>query len=1203
MSEMLSVASGFQYSVNIGYDLYDDKKLENFIPTKAALDLLEDILRSTYPASTERSRVLIGAYGKGKSHIVLMILSMLMKRDRDLFAKVIDKATTDPSLMQAIDTYYESNNKILPVVITGSNTSIPQAFLIALQRTLSDNNMLDIMPETNYKAAVAVINRWKTEFPDTYAQFAHLIEMPTSAFINNLENYSTDAYETFERVYPSLTAGSTFNPFLGFDVVEIYENVAKGIKEKGYTGVFIVYDEFSKYLEANITNASLSDTKMLQDLAEKCNRSGDLQMHLMLISHKEIANYIDQLPKQKVDGWRGVSERFKHIHLNDIFTQTYDIISSVIQKRSDLWESFKQEHYEEFLGLDQRYQKHPMFVDAIDDLGKVLYGCYPLHPVSTFILPRLSERVAQNERTLFTFLSANGVATLPATLEKYDDKSFLSITPDVIYDYFEPLFMKEAYGSDIHTNFVLTSNILSKIAANDLESKIVKTIALVYILEQFEKIKPTKEEIVGIFFPIYSVDEIETAISNLIEKEYVIYLKRSNDYLRLKQSSGVDIQNKIRDMVSAQIGKVVVKDTLNASNIDKFIYPARYNDEREITRFFSFEFIDESEITTDTDWELKSSSIDADGVVYGVLVHSEESITKKTEEIKRSSSSSARCIFIVPKQHKEIDAIVQEYSAVKTLRDRAVDDPVLFDEYEVIFEDLNDVIKMFMAAYTHPEEYQSNYIYNGCVQNIHRKAALTELMSSICDEVYCHTPIVNNEAINKNEITTVSANSRNRIISALLRNDLEPNLGLSGNGQEVSIMRSTLIRTGIWSEKDGLPMINLSPDDERMRNMLATIAAFINSAKERKTASFADLYALLSDPVHHIGLRKGLIPLYLAVVFHEYKKHVIIQDQYSQIPLSLEVMLQINANPSAFTLTYLDWDPEKERYIKKLAQLFRENIVEAEQDNNSYDYVSNAMKRWFLSLPKYTKEAKKGPDGAEIDKRYQAMIKLLRQNISSYELLFIKLPAAFGYTSEFNYGVVENIGAAKKCYDNLISDLRSWLIRETKAFFVLPSNNKAVERMSLSSVITDWCESLDSKVFEQLFPDGTDKCLNLFQSVTNDEETFILRLAKLATDLRVEDWDSKTAQKYLSSISRYKETATKFVNRVVTEAAKSTSSYQVTFVDDSGVLTTKRFEKVEFSPRGKLLFNQITSSLDAMGRAISEQEKRQILMEILKKLC
>lgn len=43
MSNMISVASGFQYSVNIGYDLNDDDKLKNFIPTQSALTLLEDI--------------------------------------------------------------------------------------------------------------------------------------------------------------------------------------------------------------------------------------------------------------------------------------------------------------------------------------------------------------------------------------------------------------------------------------------------------------------------------------------------------------------------------------------------------------------------------------------------------------------------------------------------------------------------------------------------------------------------------------------------------------------------------------------------------------------------------------------------------------------------------------------------------------------------------------------------------------------------------------------------------------------------------------------------------------------------------------------------------------------------------------------------------------------------------------------------------
>ena len=60
---------------------------------------------------------------------------------------------------------------------------------------------------------------------------------------------------------------------------------------------------------------------MSEHFAEKCNRSGEEQLHLILISHKEISNYIDKLPKQKIDGWRGVSERFTHIHLNNNFSQ------------------------------------------------------------------------------------------------------------------------------------------------------------------------------------------------------------------------------------------------------------------------------------------------------------------------------------------------------------------------------------------------------------------------------------------------------------------------------------------------------------------------------------------------------------------------------------------------------------------------------------------------------------------------------------------------------------------------------------------------------------------------------------------------------------------------------------------------------------------------------------------------------------------
>lgn len=1203
MSNMISVASGFQYSVNIGYDLNRDDKLRNFIPTKSALELLEEILLSTNAASTERSRVLIGPYGKGKSHIILMILSMLMRKDLSLFEKVLPKIEENEKLKQAINNYYESNNKILPVVINGSNTSLPQAFLLALQRTLSDNDLMDVMPDTNYQAAIKAINRWEKEFPETFEKFKAAIEMPVKNFVEALEDYSLECYERFERIYPSLTAGSIFNPFLGFDVVELYESVAKSLRSKGYTGMYVVYDEFSKFLEANIAEASVSDTKMLQDFAEKCNRSGEMELHLMLISHKEITNYIDTLPKQKVDGWRGISGRLKQVYLNNNFSQTYEIISSAIQKNQAIWEEFCGQHEDEFAGLEKQYQRNLLFSDLQEDeIHKVVHGCYPLHPASTFILPRLSERVAQNERTLFTFLSSEGDSTLLSFLNRYNDDCFKVITPDLIFDYFEPLFKKEAYASSLHEHYVLCALILNDLEPDTLECKIVKTISLTYILEQFEKLKPTRSEIVTTFSVSHSAQEIEAAIENLIEKEYVVYLKRSNDFLRLKQSSGVDIRKKIEDTVTLRSGKASVKDILCEANFDNFVYPSRYNDEKEMTRYFAFEFIDEDEVTEDVDWDIKSESSEADGIVYAIIPHSSESIGTIKERLLSSSPECDRYVFIVPRQYTEIKDIVREYDAVALLREQAVGDKVLFNEYEVVYEDLREVIGGYINAYTHPEEMRSCYIYRGTEREITRKAAFTELISSICDEIYSDTPVINSEAINKNVVTSVANNSRNKIVAGLLRNELEENLGLTGTGQEVSIMRSTLMRPGVLVTEDNSAKINLRPTDKLMRNMLETIEDFILETRDSGDRNFSVLYDRLTMPENHIGLRKGVIPIYLAVVIHEYKQQVIISDRFGQVSANVDTLLQINAKPENFTLSYLDWNPEKAEFIQKIAEIFEEYVIEAERKVNSYGFVVSAMRRWYVSLPKYTKEAKRYRDGKKIDERYMAFIRLLKQSIGVHEFLFKKLPEAFKYADQFTVGLSENIAMAKKCFDSMLDDLKHTLVNDVKELFCVSGESRQKAQMSLSSIIKDWCETIDRGAFEQLYSDGTEKCLALFKTVTNDEEAFITRLAKLATDLRIEDWDESTSDKFMERLRHYKKTAESFEKKERNVEEQVTSTYQLTFVGEDGEAVTKRFDRVEVSNMASLLYNAVTNTLSSMG-AVSEQEKRQVLMEILKGLC
>lgn len=1207
MSKMISVASGFQYSVNIGYDLNNEEKIKNFIPTASALGLLEDILLSTLPSSTDRARVLIGAYGKGKSHIMLMILSLLMKKDLSLFEKTLAKIK-GTKLHQSIINYYESEERILPIIVTGSNTSLTQAFLLALQRTLSSNDYLDIMPETNYEAAIKVIQRWEMEFPDTYQRFSELASVPTTVFVDQLKSFDAHAYEEFERIYPSLTAGSVFNPFLGFDVVELYENAAKGLRKKGFTGVFVVYDEFSKYLEANIAAASVSDTKMLQDFAEKCNRSGSLQMHIMLISHKEIANYIDVLPKQKVDGWRGVSERFLHVRLSNNFSQTYEIIESVIQKERKLWDMFCQSNDKQFATLKERYLSHPVFSGMTEDeVKKTIVGCYPLHPVSTFILPRLSERVAQNERTLFTFLSSNGQSTLPSYLEAYDDLAFSLITPDRIYDYFEPLFKKEVYSGSLHENYVLTEIILEELDGDSLESKIVKCISLIYTLEQFEKLRPTKEELFGIFSGEYSHEEIDAAINGLIEKEYVVYLKRSNNYLQLKQSSGVDIQQKISDAVEAQRRSVSVEEALNSVNYENYLYPSRYNDAHEMIRYFVFRFVGEDSLDQKEVLDSIINDDTSDGIILGLLPQSADSVQNLRKKAELVSRNYSRAIFAIPKSYREIEQYVREFKAVIDLRDHATGDKVLFDEYEVVYEDLRDLIVSYISSYIRPERFQSSYVYAGEVQPIKRKAALSELLSRICDVVYAKTPVINNEALNRNEATSMARNSRNKVVAALLRSELEPNLGLTGTGQEVSIMRSTLVRTGVIENAAGDIKINLNPSQNPMiGNMLGEIKAFIGMAREKGCQSFASLYETLCSPEGGIALRRELVPIYLAAVLHEYKQQIVIKDRFGQVLLTADTIMQINALPENYKLEYLDWNPDKSEFVQRMESLFSDEIVAVEKSTSPYDYIIFAMKRWYVALPKYVKEMKVAADGKRIDKGYAGFITLLRQNPSGHEFLFKDIPQAFGY-SDFVVGVADNIRGAKKYYDNALDKLRHYLSYRIKELFLPAEKKQFIDQMSLTSVIKDWCEVIDQKAFEQLFADGTDKCLALLRTVTNDEDTFVARVAKATTDLRLEDWNDRTLENCIANLSRYKNTAESYhsmeSDSVANVSISDENTYQIVFASNGGPAETRRFERIQTSNRGKLLLNKIIADLDSFGQAVTENEKRQILMEVLKKLC
>jgi hypothetical protein len=824
MKELIEIAKGFQTSINIAYDLNNDDKVRAFIPTMSSLDVIEDVLLSTAPASTQRARILIGAYGRGKSHIVLVLMSLLFKKDKELFDALFAKMERhNPDLYKFALEYLNSEQRILPIVVRGSSTSLTQSFLGALQQTLSEEDFSDLMPETHFLAAANQIDNWKENYPETYKKLAGALSKPAKDFALALNEYSVDAYEEFLRLYPTLTSGSTFNPFLDFDVVELFENIIVKLKDKGYSGVYVVYDEFSKYLESSIATTTNSDIKLLQDFAEKCDRSGNAQMHLVLISHKDIANYIDgNLPKDKVDGWRGVSGRFKHVNLHNNYSQMYEIISAVIYKEPKLWASFLDINGGRFADLTDRFVKNGLLDGQNPDETKtVIEGCYPLHPISTFILPRLSEKVAQNERTLFTFLSADDKYTLPTFLKSVKT-DFALLTPDHIYDYFEMLFRKEPYTSEVHKMYKLTTSVLRKVEGKPLHTKIIKTIALIYLVEQFEKLAPVVDVIVDALRDhVQSTKEIDVALKDLIDHECVVYLKRSNNYLKIKETSGIDIREEINRYKSQQLTSEKVTTILNESAFDSFMYPTAYNDDNDIIRYFDFKFIESADFFGVSDWNKYISDSKADGSIFAIIPSSQAEITKLRKAILADKSPHDRIVFVLPKKYKNVTDDALDYAAVTYLKSEAGEstDEILNDEYAIYLEDLFEVVGSFIGYYTRPENGLAYYYYNATEKNFKRKAQFSRLLSDICRRVFHRTPVINNESINKNELPTVAVNSRSKILAGLLANELAPNIGLTGTGQDVSIMRSTLIQTGVLVNADTAPTIQLQPDNKRKIHM------------------------------------------------------------------------------------------------------------------------------------------------------------------------------------------------------------------------------------------------------------------------------------------------------------------------------------------------------------------------------------------------
>lgn len=106
--------------------------------------------------------------------------------------------------------------------------------------------------------------------------------------------------------FTKVTAGSEFNPMALADALPLYKSVSeKLVDEYGYSGIYIVFDEFSKFIEGQNNIAAGTNMHLLQSMCELATDSKNAQVFITMVAHKsikeyEINRYIDSCCDKKV---------------------------------------------------------------------------------------------------------------------------------------------------------------------------------------------------------------------------------------------------------------------------------------------------------------------------------------------------------------------------------------------------------------------------------------------------------------------------------------------------------------------------------------------------------------------------------------------------------------------------------------------------------------------------------------------------------------------------------------------------------------------------------------------------------------------------------------------------------------------------------------------------------------------------------------
>src|SRR4028118_2275076 len=757
MRELVEVQGGFKPSVQLPGDFFDEKLnrhfVESYIPTQEILDIFMSLRDSLQPNSEQRARSFVGTYGTGKSDLMLMIANYVTRSSDDpLLAPFFERLRhLNHAQAEAIYKARLGKSPFLLVLLQADTAVTFSSFVLTgLADSLKAQSLENLLTNTYYQAALKQIEEWKVGYPETIKRLSEVLENDYGRTLNQLKSdLKSSRGDSALQVFRPAAQKASGTPFQPTAVIErpseAFADVAKKVVANGeYSGIFVIADEFTHLLQKLGESSTAADSKSIDNLAEAAVRSRENQLHFYVVSLQSFARaqgstQVAQAALERSGG------RFSQHELRSLNTE--ELISASIAKLISTERLFDnaEKQRDDLLTLAMRLWGSRITgkTDREWVQKTIVQGCFPLHPLATYCLSRLNAVLAQNERTMFSFIwdAERGLNHFIQEANGDASNGWISLLSlDKLFGYFESNLTEKR--PDLLKAYQDASQTLSaQQIETGIEGRLLRALVMLDVASGDANLRADRELLRhALSLSTSKMSEVAAALSQL-EQVGIAYPSQSGHYQLVKpgRANPLELRSQI-DRKAQGDNRQSPIISLNSLHKPNDVEAQDYNKERKSARHLITRFVSPAELSSSA--SLTQSLQENDGLLWYVVAASESELEQARSTALQLTRQHDQLVVAVPRNPTDLILRFQRKRALEELREsenyKTPDYQELLIDSGLVGKDYITAFELALRLFEQPSNFQ--WFRGGRTIPLNTQGHLNLLAKKVMDDVFPATP-------------------------------------------------------------------------------------------------------------------------------------------------------------------------------------------------------------------------------------------------------------------------------------------------------------------------------------------------------------------------------------------------------------------------------------------------------------------------------